>query len=70
MKSLQEAEINEVVINDTRDTYRVTAIRGSLIYFSVVELALIDSMYQNSLVYIKKLFNEAIKSVGNAEDVQ
>lgn len=33
------------MINETRDKYRVTATRGSLIYFSIVELALIDPMY-------------------------
>lgn len=70
VQSLKEAEVNEVVINETRDTYRVTATRGSLIYFSVVELAMIDSMYQNSLVYIKKLFNEAIRSVEDTTSIE
>jgi dynein heavy chain len=63
LESLYEAEQVEIKINATRDKYRVTATRGSLIYFSIVELSLIDPMYQNSLSYVKKLFNEAIRSV-------
>lgn len=62
-ESLVQAEQVEIKINETRDKYRVTATRGSLIYFSIVELAMIDPMYQNSLTYVKKLFNEAIRSV-------
>ena len=44
-ESVAEAEQVEITINETRDKYRVTAIRGSLIYFSIVELSLIDPMY-------------------------
>lgn len=58
----------EIKINETRDKYRVSATRGSLIYFSIVELSLIDPMYQNSLVYVKKLFNDSIKSVVRRAD--
>ena len=34
--------------------------RGSILYFSIVEMSQVDPMYQNSLSYVKKLFNEAI----------
>lgn len=49
--------------------YRVTATRGSLIYFSIVEMSQIDPMYQNSLTYVKQLFNTAIKSVNKPEGI-
>ena len=67
-ESLEQAELVEIKINETRDRYRVSATRGSLIYFSIVELSLIDPMYQNSLVYVKKLFNNAIKSIVRRAD--
>ena len=57
---LQEAVGVEETINETRNRYRSVAERGSILYFSIVEMAGVDSMYQNSLGYVKKLFNEAI----------
>jgi len=63
VQSLIEAEKVESTINQTRDQYRIIATRGSILYFCVVDLSLIDPMYQNSLVYVKKLFNDAIRSV-------
>ena len=38
--------------------------RGSILYFAIVDMSGIDPMYQNSLQYVKKLFNEAIESCG------
>jgi dynein heavy chain len=37
------------------------AVRGSILYFVIADLAGIDPMYQYSLVYIKRLFNQAIE---------
>jgi dynein heavy chain len=59
-QSLIESEEVEVTINETRFSYKEVSIRGSILYFVISDLALIDPMYQNSLTYIKKLFNEAI----------
>ena len=39
------------------------SIRGSILYFVVASLASIDPMYQNSLVYIKKIYSETIREV-------
>jgi dynein heavy chain len=38
------------------------AIRGSILYFVIADLAGIDPMYQYSLAYIKRLFNKAIET--------
>jgi dynein heavy chain len=57
---LEEAVQVEETINLTRNRYRSVAERGSILYFSIVEMAGVDSMYQNSLSYVKRLFNEAI----------
>jgi len=62
-ENLEEAEEVEVVINKTRDFYRQVAERGSILYFAIVDMSGINQMYQNSLQYVKKLFNEAISSV-------
>lgn len=59
-KSLVEAEEVEVTINETRNKYKDVSIRGSILYFVIADLSGIDPMYQNSLNYVKKLFNDAI----------
>lgn len=56
-------------INETRNEYREVSIRGSILYFVIADLGGIDPMYQNSLVYIKKLFNDAIKSKEKVKDL-
>lgn len=57
---MAQAKIVEVEINDTRNLYTNVAIRGSILYFVIADLAGIDPMYQNSLAYVKSLFNAAI----------
>jgi dynein heavy chain len=63
IKTLQESKVNsadikvkfaeseklEKEINETRNLYRSTAIRGSLLYFVISDLGRIDAMYQFSL---------------------
>ena len=41
-------------IDEVRDQYRSTAIRGSLLYFVVADLPKIDPMYQFSLQFVKR----------------
>lgn len=57
---LRESEKTEEEINEMRNKYRPVAIRGALIYFVIADLALIDPMYQYSLTYFTKLFNQCI----------
>ena len=56
-KRVAEAEAANIEIAETREGYRVTATRGSLLYFVIADLPNIDPMYQYSLEYFKKLFN-------------
>ena len=51
----------EEEINNTRNQYRSVAVRGSILYFVIADLAGIDPMYQYSLAYVKRLFNTAIE---------
>jgi len=46
------------------------AIRGSILYFVIADLAGIDPMYQNSLAYVKSLFNKAIAQSPQADDIE
>lgn len=57
---IAESEIVEVSINETRLSYKTLAIRGSLIYFVIADMGRINDMYQNSLQFVKVLFNKAI----------
>jgi dynein heavy chain len=50
---LTEAEATTQEINKIREGYRVVATRGSVIYFVVANLALVDPMYQYSLQFYK-----------------
>ena len=58
---IASAQIIEIQINETRNSYRSVATRGSILYFVIADLAGIDPMYQYSLAYVKRLFNSAIE---------
>lgn len=58
---MAQSLVVEEEINSTRNQYRSVAIRGSILYFVIADLAGIDPMYQYSLVYVKRLFNSAIE---------
>lgn len=60
----------EVQINETRMQYIDVAIRGSVLYFVISDLAGIDNMYQNSLQYVKQLFNRAIAEAPKSDDLK
>jgi dynein heavy chain len=58
---LQEAETTTKEINSIREKYRGVATRGSVIYFVVANLALVDPMYQYSLQYYKALVTQRLQ---------
>ena len=62
---VKEAEQTEASINETREKYRPAAIRGSILYFVVADLALIGPMYQYSLNFFMKLFNQSMHWLNN-----
>lgn len=67
---MADAKVVEVTINETRNTYTSVAIRGSVLYFVIADLGGINAMYQNSLVYVKFLFNKAIAQSPKADTVE
>jgi len=69
-KKLEETTAIEETINVSRNSYIPVAIRGTVLYFVISDLALIDPMYQFSLSYFKKLFAIAIETstISNDQD--
>lgn len=57
-----ETEATEEKISIAREKYRSVAIRGSVLYFVVAQLAEIDPMYQYSLKYFSQVSKKYIKS--------
>lgn len=66
---VQEAEITEKQIDESRNMYRPVAYRGSILYFCVADLASVDPMYQYSLQWFRSLFIQAIRLAAPAEDI-
>jgi dynein heavy chain len=56
-------------IEAIRQSYLPVAVRGTLIYFIIADLASIDPMYQYSLFYCKQLFNNCIDRSEKSEDL-
>ena len=61
--------MTEKSINEAREHYRPAATRGSILYFVVADLSLINPMYQFSLTYFTKMFGYCIDKSEKAEDV-
>ena len=67
---LRESEKTEAEINEMRERYRAVATRGSIIYFVIADLALIDPMYQFSLAYFTALYNRVIDLAEKSNDLE
>merc|ERR1719174_2749713 len=67
---LAEALETEVSIDALRSKYYSCAVRGSLIYFVIANLAQIDPMYEYSLKYYKRLYNLCIDNSEKHDDLE
>jgi dynein heavy chain len=50
--------------------YKRVAVRGSILYFVIADMARINDMYQNSLEYVKVLFNKAIDMTPKSDELE
>ncbi len=67
---IAQATVVEKEIDETRAGYTSVAVRGSVLYFVIADMARINDMYQNSLEYVKVLFNKAIDATEKQPDLE
>lgn len=65
-----ESEETEKEIDLTRESYRSVAFRASLLFFCIIDLSIIDPMYQYSLQWFSHLFGASIDNSPKPEGVQ
>ncbi|KAM6210848.1 LOW QUALITY PROTEIN: dynein axonemal heavy chain 11 [Sarcoramphus papa] len=65
-----EAKENEAEINVTREHYRPTAIRASILYFFSNSLGSINPVYRFSLKAFNAVFHKAIKQAEKSRNIQ
>ncbi|XP_071052666.1 dynein axonemal heavy chain 7 [Onthophagus taurus] len=64
------AEVTEKSIDKARMEYRPIAVHAAVLFFTIVDLANIDPMYQYSLGWYMNLFKGAIDNTERVDDVQ
>jgi len=59
---LKDSQIVEKDIDRLRETFRPVAFRSSILFFAIIDLSVINSMYQYSLQWFANLFSNAIEN--------
>jgi len=67
---MREAEETARSINAAREIYRVVATRGSMLYFVIADMGLVDPMYQYSLEFFSTLFRMRLEKSEKAETIE
>ena len=67
---MEENDKASAEIEETRNAYIPVAKRAAILYFVIQDLAGIDSMYQFSLTYFIKLFNQIISKAEKDDDTK
>ena len=69
LTAVAEADIAEKEIDELSAKYIPVAKRGSLLFFAISDLALVDPMYQYSLVWFKDLFVKGCVAAERSDDI-
>lgn len=64
------AKVTEKEINESREAYRPVAAEGAMLYFLLIQLCIIDHMYQYSLESFQNFFFKAIDKTEESEDLE
>lgn len=65
---MKESQVAEAEIDRTRATFRPVAFRAQILFFTIVDLAVIDPMYQYSLQWFSNLFGASVDGSQKAHD--
>jgi dynein heavy chain len=66
-EKLLESKEKRIEINEKREAFRQVASRGSVLYFCIVEMTLVNWMYNSSLQQFLGLFDWAIDNAPKAQ---
>ena len=65
-RKIESSKQTEIMINKKREQYRSVARRGSILYFVMVDMALVNWMYQTSLSQFLSWFDYSLKQSKSA----
>jgi dynein heavy chain len=65
---MKESKVAEEEIDRTRATFRPVAFRSQILFFTIVDLAVIDPMYQYSLQWFSNLFGGSVDGSQKTQD--